>query len=699
MCGGPLPKMDVIDPAGRSRPASRAAAVAAPGQWVFAATVFTSSFLLFLVQPLVSKQILPWFGGSAAVWATCTVFFQVLLLAGYAYAHALTRLAHRRRQVLVHALLLLAGLALMPIAIGAGWKPKGGEDPALRILLLLGATIGLPYLLLSATGPLIQAWVSRCAVDARVYRYFSLSNLASLLALASYPFLIEPQVPLWLQARAWSLVFGAFVMLCGACALLYWRHGGADVGTSGPAGVDQPAPTAARQLLWLLLSAAGTWLLVAVTNHITQNVASIPFMWLLPLTLYLLSFVLTFDSDRWYARRWALAPAALALLLCAWGLAGGLPGDLRVKLPVYAGGAFVLWMVLHGELAALRPAPCHLTRFYLMLALGGALGGILVGLVAPRVLDGYYELGAGLALIGLLLATVLRGQRRVAAAALLVAAACVAGLVQQVRTDLVGAHRMARSFYGTLQVYDDVHGEPHERRRMLFNATIKHGSQYLAESRRREPTVYYGPQSGVGRVLTRAQAGPRRVGAIGLGAGVMATYGRHGDAWRFYELDPLAVDFARGEFTFLADSAAAIDIVLGDARLSLERESPQDFDLLVVDAFSGGAVPVHLITREAVAVYERHLARGGILAFHVTNGHLNLPPVVQGIAQAQGLQSRWIHDAAEDSGFRATDWVLVARDAADLSFPEVAAAAQPFEAMAGLQPWTDDFNDLFKVLR
>jgi hypothetical protein len=319
---------------------------------LFAGTIFSSAFLLFLVQPLIAKQILPWFGGSAAVWSICMVFFQVTLLAGYAYSDWISRHLAPRRQVMVHIVLLALSLAFLPILAQSHWKPGGEEDPTLWILGLLVATIGLPYFLLSTTGPLIQSWVSRTMIGAHVYRYFSLSNLASLLALVSYPFLLEPQARLANQAYAWSGVYALFTLLCAGSALYFLRHAHslppAAHAHTHHAEADWD-PTRRDYLMWLGLSAMGSWLLVAITNHITQNVAAIPFLWLLPLSLYLLSFVLCFESDRWYSRRWFLLPTAALLGLCAYGLQdSGIGVNIFVATPIYTLGLFFFCMFLHG---------------------------------------------------------------------------------------------------------------------------------------------------------------------------------------------------------------------------------------------------------------------------------------------------------------------------------------------------------------
>ncbi|HEV7819732.1 MAG TPA: hypothetical protein VGO84_01035, partial [Burkholderiales bacterium] len=348
---------------------------------LFACTIFTSAFLLFLVQPIVAKEILPWFGGSAAVWTTCLVFFQVALLAGYAYADFTTRKLTPRSQAVLHIVLLLLSIAMLPIIPETAWKPAGSEEPGLRILGLLLATIGLPYFLLATTGPLVQAWFARTFPRGTVYRLFALSNLASMLALISYPFVFEPWVATAAQAKAWSIGYVLFALLCTATALYSLRRSiAADDAPAGSATVasdDTPAPERFDMFLWLALSAMGSWMLLAITNHITQNIASIPFLWLAPLTLYLLTFILCFESDGWYQRSLLLGPCAVLLGLCAWGLqTSDVTLDIKTAVPLYLAGLFLFCMFFHGELAKMRPAPRHLTRFYLMISLGGALGGM-----------------------------------------------------------------------------------------------------------------------------------------------------------------------------------------------------------------------------------------------------------------------------------------------------------------------------------
>lgn len=679
--------------------------LAAPGaaltQPLFAGTIFTSAFLLFLVQPLGAKQILPWFGGSAAVWSICMVFFQTVLLAGYAYADIVRRRLSLGGQARLHSALLAISVLTLPIVANPRWKPTGAEDPTLWILGLLLATIGLPYFLLCTTGPLLQSWLARCAAGVQVYRYFSLSNLASLVSLLCYPVLIEPALALKPQAWAWSTGYAAFVLL--GCAVA-WHVARLPDAVATPVDTgrthDGAAPTWRRQLRWLALPALGSWLLLAITNHLTQNVAAIPFLWVLPLVIYLLTFTLCFESDRWYRRGLFLPLAALCLAACAYALQEALSTDLRVAIALYGGGLFVLCMVLHGETARSRPSPTYLTRFYLMLSLGGALGGIAVGLVAPAVLPAYYELGLGFVLAALAGAVALRSVRWATPACLVLAAGAALALGLQVQDDFQDARQVQRNFYGTLITLDHHRDDPRDDVRQMYHGAVRHGEQFLAPDRRHEPTTYYGPTAGIGRALAALPGDrPHRVGLIGLGAGTLATYARSGDVFRLYEINPQVFALADHEFSFLRDSAARIERVLGDARLALERETPQGFDVLAVDAFSGDSVPIHLLTREAMAVYWHHMRADGIVAFHLTNRFLALPPVVERVARANGLHTLLVHDEDPPGMLRRTDWLLVARDPAVFDRPGLRGTGSAVDTSATLPAWTDDFNDLFSALK
>ena len=668
---------------------------------IYAATIFLSSFLLFLVQPLIARLILPWFGGSAAVWTTCMLFFQVMLLAGYAYAHFLTRrLAAGKLERIVHTLLLIAALALLPIAPNESWKPLGEEEPISRILLLLLATVGLPYFLLAATSPLLQAWFVRARVGEDPYRLFAVSNLASLMALVGYPFVVEPFLAAHEQVKLWSWLFVAFALVC---AILAWRtpRGATDVESTH----RSPAPTRERYILWLSLAAAASALLLAVTNHLTQNVASVPLLWLAPLTLYLLTFIVTFEGRSWYQPRflWVFILGGIGVM--AWLLVDQERRfDLAIQLAVFLPGLFVACFFCHGELYRSRPAPEHLTAFYLTVSAGGALGGLAVAVIAPLVFNGYYELGVGLVAVALLAALRFRFlgvlPSLLAAGVLLGMTACAAydGFRQQ--EDVVVAKR---GFYGVLRVKEyGTAGEANHLRR-LVHGTIMHGEQYLHDDQRRMLTTYYQETSGIGLAIASKQSHPVRVGVIGLGTGTIAAYGRNGDAFRFYEIDPHVLEIARRDFTFLGDSAAKIEVAIGDARLSLEREQPQGFDVLAVDAFSSDAIPVHLITREALGIFLRHVKPDGIVAFHVSNRFLELIPVVARIAREQGAHAVLVRDDPEDedNSLRSrTDWVLVARDEKALQAANIVdGGGVPAEDRPEWRTWTDDYSNLVQILK
>lgn len=669
---------------------------------LFALTIFASAFLLFLVQPIIAKQILPWFGGSAAVWTTCLVFFQSALLAGYAYADVVTRRLSLRRQTMLHATLLLASLLALPIIPAASWKPAGTENPAALILGLLAVTLGLPYFLLSTTSPLLQAWFARQHPGRNPYRLFALSNLASLLALLAYPVAIEPWISTRTQASAWSAGYAVFALLCIAAASRNWRAGMRPSARLQSAEPREPTPAFSRHVLWGALAATGSLLLLAVTNHITQNVAAAPLLWVVPLTIYLLTFIICFEGRRGYPRFAVLPVAAAAIGVMAWSLADSrLTHELALQLAVFTIGLFIGCMFCHGELARLKPSPRHLTRFYLMVALGGAIGAALVGIVAPLVLPARFELAWGLIAAACLLAWQVRDDPHVfrvlaVVSALATTGCAIWGIVEFYDTTIA----TARNFYGVLRVQESGVNEA-SRHKTLVSGTIMHGLQYESPEFRRRPTSYYTPSSGVGRLLEtlHPRLEPLRVGVIGLGTGTLAAYGTPGDLYRFYDINPAVVRIAETEFSYLADSEAHIETPLGDARLTLERSPPSNLDLLVVDAFSSDAIPVHLITSEALSLYIRHIRPDGVIAFHVTNRFMNLVPVVQALATAHRMQAVWIRDDGDDALASKSDWVLVSANRALLEKPSIAGAATPIEAHPEWGLWTDDFNNLFQVLR
>ena len=670
---------------------------------VHAATIFLSAFLLFLVQPILAKQILPWFGGAAIVWTLCMVFFQLVLLLGYAYAHWLCGRTAGARQAWIHIALLAASLAFLPMAPDAAWKPQGGDNPVVRILLLLFATVGLPYFLLASTSPLVQAWFARAAPGASPYRLFALSNLASMLALLGYPFLVEPWLTNARQSIAWSAGYVLFVLCCG---LLAWRSRGLPPltveGGQIAAVVEEPPPEPRSIVLWLALAAVGSATLLAVSNHLTQNISSIPLLWVVPLAVYLLTFILCFESSRWYRPGVYLASLVWLLGVMAWFLADkSLQFELLWQIAVFTVGLFFVCMFCHGELAARRPGARHLTLFYLMVSLGGVIGGALVGIVAPVTLPGYLELEISLVLVAALaLVTSLRRPVWAIAVLGLTVAGTTGALAYRIHTFMEDTVYIERNYYGVLRVKQNhlmINGVDAPYRSLVHGA-ILHGEQWLVDKYRRSATTYYKTTSGIGRLLIELEGRPIKVGIIGLGAGSIAVYADADDTYRFYDINPAVVRIANTWFTYIKDSPGRIETVLGDARLSLEREPPQAFDVLAVDAFSGDSIPVHLITVEAFTEYLRHMKPDGVIAFHVSNRFLDLKPVLLAIAGRHKLEYAYVHESAENGG-TTSDWVLLARNKRLLLRPSIVEATEPVVPRPDWRVWTDDYNNLVQVFR
>jgi hypothetical protein len=666
-------------------------------------TVFLSAFLLFLIEPLFAKLILPWFGGTAAVWSTCLVFFQCALLLGYFYADVTSRLLTPARQSYLHIGLLLVSLLFLPVVPHASWRPHDGSDPAWRILALLTSSIGLPFVLLSATSPLVQVWSARSHAQRDPYTLFALSNAASLLALLSFPLLIEPRLASHRQAIVWSVAFAAFVALCSIAAWLARRESLPLALEPREGDVPSATPRSAtrQKLLWLGLSACGSMLLLSITNKLLEDVAPVPLLWVLPLALYLLTFALAFSRRSFYSR-WLMA-RFLAVTLGSLGYAIYDPvytESVQVSVPVFCVGLFLCCLFCHGELARRRPVASQLTSFYLMISLGGALGAIFVGLLAPRIFRAIYELPLALIFTALVAIAALWTEGRLARvfwAAAAVAMAVV--LIRNVRSYEKGTVLRERSFYGALRVrqFTNWLKEPY---RTLYHGKIEHGAQYLNPPSSLLPTTYYAPDSGVGLALTHCCGGAKRVGAIGLGAGTLAAYGKTSDYFRFYEINPQILGIAKNYFSYLRDTPAKVDVVMGDARLSMESESPQNFDVLAVDAFSGDAIPVHLLTKEAFALYFHHLKPDGILAIHTSNTYLNLPPVVQLLADDAGYTAQMIiNDDNARKLIDSSDWVLVTRHKHFLEKIETTVLIDPISVPAHLRVWTDDYNNLFQILR
>src|ERR1700674_5673202 len=514
-----------------------------------AATVFLSAFLLFLVQPLLAKQVLPWFGGAAIVWTLCMVFFQLVLLLGYAYAHWLTSRVSGRRQALIHIALLIASLVFLPVAPDASWKPLGGESPVGRILALLFATVGLPYFLLSSSSPLVQAWFARAFPGSSPYRLFALSNFASMLALLGYPFLFEPWFPNPEQSRWWSAGYALFV---ASCAALAWKSRDLPPltveGGQIAAVADEAPPRARGVVLWLVLAAMGSVTLLGVTNHLTQNISSVPLLWVFPLAVYLLTFILCFEGRNWHRRDLYLGSLAWMLCLMAWFLADkSLQFELLWHIAVFTIGLYFVCMFCHGELARRRPGPRPLTLFYLVVSLGGAVGSVLVGIVAPVTLRGYLELEIALVVVAAL-AVGTNSKRPMPVVGLLVAvcAFTCAALYWRVHNFNEDTVYIERNYYGVLRVKENQtrFDDPETRYRSLVHGAIMHGEQWMSEKSRRSATTYYKKTSGIGRTLVAFEGKPIRVGVIGLGAGSVAVYGDGDDVYRFYDINPAVVGIA-----------------------------------------------------------------------------------------------------------------------------------------------------------
>lgn len=764
----------------------------------YALTIFLSAFLLFQVQTLLAKWFLPWYGGVPAVWTGCLLFFQFALLLGYAYAHGLARLPPRW-QTRLHLLIVAVSLAALaataffwgaPLLPADAWKPIGDEDPAWHLVVLLTLAVGVPFLTLSATAPLVQHWWGR-ARDEAPYRLYALSNLGSLLGLLSYPFVFEVFVPLRAQAYTWSLAYLAFAL---GIAALAWRARRLDAQPAAAAGAVAPQPSApparGEQLLWFALPACASVLLLAVTNQLSQEVAVVPLLWVVPLSVYLVSFILCFDSDRWYPRQVYLAALVPALALMTLTLQHGVSADLVSQIVLYAAGLFVACMVLHGELARLKPAARHLTGFYLTITAGGAAGGLVVGVLAPRVFPAYWELSlalwgcAALALIilwrdrssvlhrgparpalltlfgaGLMITFAFADQIQTLTktdsapsrwsygvlAALALASASVYAMTHAAARSGHGTHRLpgawlprvrvppragafvgalvlfgivhlafmyssldgpiavARNFFGIVHVYAQSDRDDVVWLRLRHGRTI-HGSQRLTAVGAPEPHGYYARDSGIGQALSahplRRAGEPLRVGVVGLGAGTLAGYGRHGDEFRFYEINPAVIRLSEAPgriFTYLRDSRAAIAVVPGDARLALERERGkglQRFDVLVLDAFNSGSIPAHLLTTEALELYLARLAPDdGLLALHISNRFLDLRPLVFGLAQAHGLAVA-IVERNDPDGESSSLWALLAKRAQTLPVP-------PATPPAGMRTviWRDDYTNLLALIR
>ena len=672
-------------------------------------TIFLGALLLFAIEPMIAKMILPWYGGSAEVWMVCLLFFQTALLGGYLYAHLLNTRVPPAWQPRLHIALLLASLIFLPIIPADRWKPIGGEGPLLLILGVLASTIGLPFVLLASTGPLVQAWQSRVSADENrggsVYRLYALSNAGSLIALLSYPVLIEPWLPTHVQALSWSLAYAAFAALFAASA---WLFGAAAVDAPHAKAGEEPRVGVGRMLFWFVLAMVPSALLLATTNFMLRNIAAIPLLWLAPLALYLVSLIIAFDSPRWFWRPfWYVLFAGFAAVMIFNSVGPGIHENYFVQLAFQCGGLFVYCMVCHGELASMRPPPNQLTTFYLLVAAGGAAGGLLIAVIAPLAYNDDFDLPVLLPTAALLV--IYLGWRQIPAhtprlvkwatlTLVFYAWALVTGRAAVlIRQDVAGNLLSVRNFYGPLRVTQEPIPNPKGDILQLRNGNIIHGREFIDHDLYCEPISYYAPGSGVGLAIAEKRlSGPLKIGVIGLGSGSMAAYGRAGDEFRFYEINPLVPPIATGTFHFLPACPAKWTIAMGDARLSLEREPAQNFDVLVVDAFTSDAIPVHLLTNEVMAVYWKHLKPDGVLAVHVSNQYINLAPVVVAAAQESGKTARLFDNKSDNANaIDESHWVLVTSSA---EFFSGMPSAKPVPA-DGISAWTDDYSNLWRALK
>ncbi|MDF1741889.1 MAG: fused MFS/spermidine synthase [Verrucomicrobiales bacterium] len=684
---------------------------------LFVASIFLSAFLLFQIQPVIARYILPWYGGSPAVWTSCLLFFQVGLLAGYGYAHALVSVLRgkRRVQIAIHLGLLLLAVCLLPITPSESLKPDGSEHPVLGIVRLLGLTVGFPYLLLSASGPLLQHWFSEAFPTRSPYRLYAISNAGSLLGLISYPFLFEPLLRTSQQTLIWSWAFAAYAILAAACAVLFVKNATRHASSETPA--ETTPPTLLNKFLWVAFAACGSMLLLSLTNQMCQDVAVVPFLWVIPLSLYLLTFVISFDHSRWYRRRiWipAMTLSIAALVVLMNRQFADVEWHLGLQIAIYCGAVFFSCMVCHGEVVRLKPANRYLTEFYLLISLGGAIGGIFVSLIAPLIFNGYRELHFALILLaGLTSIELYRRFHRsfknlpVTVGTILWIAFCgalVFGLARQVDERDGNAVAVKRGFYGVLQVSESYAGTD-ESYLSLYHGRISHGRQYQNPEWEMLATTYYAEKSGVSAALSfiNAPAGERHVGIIGLGVGTIATLSAEGDRFRFYEINPQVEEMAREHFTYLEKCEGEVEVVIGDARIVLEQElqrgEPQQFDALFVDAFSGDSIPLHLMTKEAFALYFQHLKPDGVLVVHITNLHLDLSDPVRNLANEFGYTATRVEEYGEDEHTYYSDWVLISKDENFLQ--RLNESDFPSEWEHELRPeilWTDDYCNLLDVI-
>lgn len=692
---------------------------------IFAAVIFLSAFLLFQVQPVIARYILPWYGGSPAVWTTCLLFFQCGLLCGYAYAHGLVTLLREKRKIQMglHLGLLALSLLVLPITPDDGLRPESvSENPAGGILKLLSLTVGFPYLLLSASGPLLQHWFAESYPGKSPYRLYAISNVGSILGLLTYPFVFEPLMGVTIQTVLWSAAFAVYGIGAAACGITFLKKAKTNTSSEIPADEGEKRPFRKLDcILWVAFAACGSMLLLSLTNQMCQDVAVVPFLWVLPLALYLLTFVITFDHSRWY-NRWAAIP----LTVCAVGAVAYLINQqfaweemhIGWQIAIYVGAIFFGCLVCHGEVVRIKPPARNLTAFYLAISLGGALGGIFVSLISPLIFDGYWELHLSFIFLAFLISVQLIYQLKERRTSRVFIGGSIAwtglitallwGLNAHIKETKVGSRAAARGFYGVLRVYD-VDQNSSDYFRALYHGRISHGRQYIDKDLSKTAPTYYSERSGVGAVFSsyssRVEPKPMHVGVVGLGIGTVSTYMRPGDRIRFYEINPQVENLAREHFSYLSDCQGDEVVVLGDARISMENEwsesGSQEFDVLLIDAFSGDSIPIHLLTVEALELYDKHLKNKGVIAIHVSNLHLNLSDLVHNLADKTGWTATRVEfdPNYEQHMLYYSDWILLSKDPVfHNALEQDGYSSYWYEALPKDLIWTDDYSNLFGVI-
>ena len=705
-----------------------------------AIAILLSAFLVFQIQPVFSKMILPWFGGGPAVWTACLMFFQLTLLAGYAYAFSINRLLPIKGQAIAHLALVLASFLFLPIIPADSAKPSDGAFPILRILWVLISSIGLPYFLLSSTSPLFQAWYTAKLPGRIPYRLYALSNLGSLVALLSFPFIIEPMMNSTLQAYAWSVGFITFGVFTGLLTIVIFR-------TNNDALIPVPEAllsanedsngskvTLKNWLAWIFLAAIGSFTLLSISNHLSQELTVSPLMWVLPLSLYLITFIVNFDRPQWYNRQaWAIASLVGIFAFASLKNAklndrlDALFSNLRIELSVgdyeydvivqssfSLASLFLICMIAHGELVRIKPVANRLTSFYMAMSTGGAIGGLTVAIFCPYLFTTFFEtplsliIGLGLALWIIWQAGFHKPVPAFIGTSIAVIAIGIYLSITILKCDWNGVNDNTlikyRNFYGALRVDIENSGNSELRGFRLYHGNTFHGFQFTDPEKRKYPTTYYALNSGLGAAFKHLQKNNKslRIGIVGLGTGTTAIYGRKNDYFHFYEINPDVIKIAENTFSYLDICKAKVETTLADARIAMEREQNQKYNLIVLDAFSGDGIPAHLLTVEAFDVYKKHLTPQGIVAVHISNRYLNLFPVVAGTAGHHNFEMVYIEHLPNDSGREeaSSDWILLTNNQDFIEDKEVQELSQdPRQWYRSPIKWTDQYSNLIEVMK